>query len=231
MKPIISTKNITKKFDHEVLSGLDLDIFHGEIMAIIGASGAGKSTFLNILGLLDRPDSGNIIYSGRDSKFSGRDLTTLSQKYKSLIRNLHFGFIFQLYHLLPALTMLENIMLPKLISAGLLNWRTIKKESHKKATELVEELGISHRIKAHPSELSGGEKQRVAIARALITEPEIVFCDEPTGNLDSETSNKIHKLLWRLNKKHNTTFIIVTHEKELAKNADRMLNIVDGKFK
>lgn len=231
MTPILSAKFIKKTFDQDVLKDLSLEVMPGEILAIVGMSGAGKSTLLNILGLLDEPDAGELVYTGRDAKAQGQNLLTLPRKVQARFRNLHFGFIFQLYHLLPDLSMLENIMLPTLISAAFSGWGEAKKKSREKGLSLIEELGLSHRAHAHPGELSGGEKQRAAIARALINDPEVVFCDEPTGNLDSENSDKIHNLIGRLNKTRNTTFVIVTHEQDLAKTAHRQLRMVDGRFK
>ena len=235
MNQILTAKNIFKRFsprpEDEVLKGLSLDVYSGEILAVVGASGVGKSTLLNILGLLDRPTSGEIRYYGNAGEYKGKNLWLLSRKDQARMRNRCFGFIFQLYHLLPDLTVLENVMLPALISAGFLKWYQEKKTSRRKAFELLTHVGISHRAHAEPRNLSGGEKQRAAIARSLITDPEIVLCDEPTGNLDMETSQKIHTLLWRLNKELKVTFIIVTHDIDLPTNADRTLHMVDGKFR
>ncbi len=218
------------KVPTDVLKGVSMKIMSGERLAITGHSGVGKSTLLNILGLLDQPDSGSITYTGRDEQLCDHDITVLSQRRKALVRNRHFGFVFQLYHLLPDLNILENIMLPAFIEAGGTGWFGIRDTVKQKAVSLLEKMGIAHRMKARPPELSGGEKQRAAIARALICDPEVLFCDEPTGNLDTATSNKINKLLWKLNRDHKVTMVIVTHEKDLAREADRVLHMVDGRF-
>jgi lipoprotein-releasing system ATP-binding protein len=196
----------------------------------VGPSGVGKSTLLNILGLLDEPTSGTVTYAGKETRFHGRNLVTLSGAAQGWIRNHAFGFVFQLYHLLPDLNVLENVALPLLMRTGPSAWFRSARAIKQKARDLLEEVGIDARALARPRQLSGGEKQRAAIARALIAQPEIVFCDEPTGNLDTATSARILALLWRVNKEHNTTLVIVTHDRDLAQRADRKLYMVDGKF-
>jgi lipoprotein-releasing system ATP-binding protein len=231
---IIAARSIVKEYsrrpEDRVLKGLDLDVRAGEILAIVGASGVGKTTLLNILGLLDRPTAGEVRYEGRDEELHGRDLVTLPGILKARVRNLHFGFVFQLYHLLPDLSVEENVMLPALMSATFSTWWSVKNASRRRAQELLDRVGIGPRAHARPRELSGGEKQRAAIARALIANPELVLCDEPTGNLDTATSEKIHKLLWQLNRERGTALIVITHDAELADRADRVLHMVDGRF-
>ena len=234
MKAIIEARDIVRRYsslpEDEVLKGLDIDIFPGEILAIVGASGVGKTTLLNILGLLDQPTSGKVLYHGRNGAIHGRDLTTLPRLAKARVRNRHLGFVFQLYHLLPDLTVLENVALPLLMSTGTFSWWSEKKSCQRRALEMLEEVGLADHAGARPTELSGGEKQRVAIARALVTRPEVVLCDEPTGNLDTTTSEKIHSLLWNLNREHGMTMVIVTHDTDLASRACRVLHMVDGTF-
>jgi ABC-type lipoprotein export system ATPase subunit len=234
MTPLLSGRAIRRQYsprpEDEVLKGIDIDIFPGEILAIVGPSGVGKTTLLNILGLLDTPTSGTVIYEGREASYRGKNLIALPSRAKARVRNHQLGFVFQLYHLLPDLTVLENVMLPALVGAGLLRWRAVKRSSRERAARLLEEVGIADRSHARPSELSGGEKQRAAIARALVLAPEIVLCDEPTGNLDTATGERIHSLLSRLNREHRMTMVVVTHEVDLARKADRILRMVDGRF-
>ena len=213
-----------------VLRGLDLKIFRGEILAILGNSGVGKSTLLNLLGLLDVPTGGRIVYMGRDPRFRGRDLTTLSLAEKARLRNLHFGFVFQFYHLLPDLTVQENVLLPAMISRSRREYGQARRSLVERADRLLDRVGILARRHFPPTRLSGGERQRAAIARALLNEPEIVYCDEPTGNLDSQTGGLILELILELNRETGTSFILVTHDEDLARNAHRRLRMRDGRF-
>ncbi|MHC5037997.1 MAG: ABC transporter ATP-binding protein [Planctomycetota bacterium] len=205
-----------------VLKGVDLDVRRGEILSIVGKSGVGKSTLLHILGALDVPTSGIVVHNGRD-------LASLSPVERAEVRNRHFGFTFQFYHLLPEFNALENIMLPAMIGRGLLGWMRERRNIRKRAAELLSEMGLEERGKHRPSQLSGGERQRVAIARSMINEPEILFCDEPTGNLDSKTGAEIIEMLWRLNLDRGQTLVLVTHDDSLAKETDRIARMVDGK--
>ncbi len=208
--------NGTKKL--HILKGIDLEVERGEILSILGPSGAGKSTLLNLLAGLDTPSEGQVF-------INGKEIYKLPEYNRALFRNRTIGFIFQFYHLLGEFDAMENVMLP-----GLVNGWAHRDILKKKSTELLKEIGLKDRISHKPSELSGGEQQRVAIARALINGPEIVFCDEPTGNLDSETSKEIIELVVRLNKTKDKTFVIVTHEESVAKVARRILHIRDGKI-
>ena len=213
---MIKATNIHKSYDSlKVLKGIDITLQKGEIVSIVGASGAGKSTLLHILGTLDRADSGSV-------EINDNKIETLSEKKLSAFRNKNIGFIFQFHHLLPEFTALENVCIPAFIAG------TSKKESEKKATELLGFLGLSERLSHKPSELSGGEQQRVAVARALINNPAVVMADEPSGNLDSNSAKELHQLFFDLRKKYNQTFIIVTHNEELANMADRKLTMKDG---
>ena len=201
----------------KVLNGIDLDVKKGEIVSIVGSSGAGKTTLLHILGTLEKVETGN--YSIND-----KSIVDLSTNELSKFRNLEVGFIFQFHNLLPEFSAFENICLPGYIS------NENKVDIEKRALELLEILGISDKKNNKPNELSGGEQQRVAIARALINSPSIVLADEPSGNLDSKNANNLHNLILKLNKELKQTFIIVTHNKELAAMTDRSLKMVDGKF-
>jgi lipoprotein-releasing system ATP-binding protein len=200
----------------DVLMGVDLQIEKGDKIAIVGASGVGKTTLLHIMGTIERPSSGRIIYEGKD-------IFSLNNDGLAEFRNSNIGFVFQFQHLLPELNALENVMMPALIK-GLL-----KREARGRAEEILREVGIADRMRHKPGELSGGEQQRIAIARALIMEPKAILADEPTGNLDRHTGRQIEDLLIDLNRKKEVTLIIVTHNQELAKRMSRQFALVDGK--
>ncbi len=207
----------------EVLKGLDLEIGEGEVVAVVGASGIGKSTLLHILGLLDRPDQGTV-------HCRGIDLFSLSQRERARWRNRTFGFIFQFYHLVPELTALENVILPVMIGNGTMAWSGKKKAAGERAREILVDLGLEGRLKHRPPQLSGGERQRVAIARALVNDPDLLLCDEPTGNLDPETSTGVSEALWRMNEDREQAMLLVTHDERLAARADRILRMVEGRL-
>ncbi len=214
---MIKARNIHKNYgDVQILKGVDLEIKKGEIVTIVGASGAGKTTLLQILGTLDKAND------NYDLEINGIQISKLSDSEISKFRNKHIGFIFQFHQLLPEFTALENVCIPALIG------RKNKKETEKKAKQLLEFLGLSHRINNKPNQLSGGEQQRVAVARALINDPAVIFADEPSGNLDSNSAENLHKLFFELRDKFNQTFVIVTHNKDLAEMADRTLIMKDG---
>lgn len=215
---MISGKNIHKRYGTvEVLKGVDLDINQGEVVAIAGPSGSGKSTLLHILGTLDKADAGTVT-------MNNTRIDSLSGKKLAAFRNKHIGFVFQFHHLLPEFSALENVCIP-----GWLAGRP-KSEVRKEAGELLTMLGLSHRTDNKPNQLSGGEQQRVAVARALINKPSIIFADEPTGNLDSANAQELHQLFFDLRKQFNQTFLIVTHNEELARSSDRVLYMKDGKI-
>ena len=205
---------ITKNNSLNVLKGVNLEIYKSEIAAIVGKSGAGKSTLLHIVGTLDKPDSGDII-------FEGQSIFTQNQKQIAAFRSKQIGFIFQFHHLLPEFTVLENVLIANMIAGG---------KDEERAMELLRVVGIDHRAKHKPSEISGGEAQRAAIARALINSPQIILADEPTGNLDTENADAVIELIFDLRKKLGQTFVIVTHNEEFASKCDRIINIVDGKI-
>ena len=213
---MIHAQNIHKSFEGlEVLKGVSLNINKGEIVSIIGASGAGKSTLLQILGTLTKSDKGRIQINNQNiQKFNSKDL--------SKFRNQEIGFIFQEHQLLPEFSALENVCLPYWIQQG------SKKDAEIRAKEILNELGLADRLHHKPTDLSGGEQQRVAVARALINKPSVIFADEPSGNLDSTNAKKLHELFFELRDRHNQTFVIVTHNRELAKMSDRMLEMKDG---
>ncbi|PBQ31553.1 lipoprotein-releasing system ATP-binding protein LolD [Sphingobacteriaceae bacterium] len=210
--------SLHKKFNElEILKGVDLEIKEGEIVSIIGSSGAGKTTLLTILGTLDRPTSGTVM-------INNEEVSKLNDKKLAAFRNQNIGFVFQFHQLLPEFTALENICIPALIA------NKNKKETEKKAEELLEMFNLSLRRQHKPSELSGGEQQRVAVARALINSPKVIFADEPSGNLDSKNAEELHRLFFKLRDNFKQTFVIVTHNAELAAMADRTLTMRDGRI-
>lgn len=218
---ILEVKNIHKQYrtgisnQLNVLKGVSLSFNSGEIVSVVGQSGAGKSTLVHILGLLDRPSSGEIL-------FEGKNVTNLSDEQISKIRNLNIGFVFQFHHLLPEFTAVENVMMPAMIAGN------NGKRENEKAKELLCEVGLEERFNHRPNELSGGEQQRVAVARSLMNSPKIIFADEPSGNLDAENAEKLHEILFNLRNKYNQSFVIVTHNKELANRSDRIITLSNG---
>jgi len=213
---MIKTAGITKSFgDLKVLKGIDIEIREKEVVAIVGASGAGKTTLLQIIGTLDRPDSGTIWYNDSDiSRLRGKSLASF--------RNSNIGFVFQFHQLLPEFTALENVCIPAYIAGK------TKSEAEARAGELLGFLNLSDRLEHKPSELSGGEQQRVAVARALVNNPSVILADEPSGNLDSENKNELHKLFFKLRDTFGQTIVIVTHDRQLAEMSDRILQMKDG---
>ena len=221
MSPLLEAANLKKWYrvgsqTLEVLRGVTLQIHAGDLAVIVGPSGAGKSTLLHLLGGLDRPSGGEVL-------FEGKSLSGMAEREISLLRNGAFGFVFQFYHLVPELTALENVMLPAWI-------RRSGADVEKRARELVDQVGLAQRADHLPAELSGGEQQRVAIARALMNKPRAVFCDEPTGNLDSANGEGILKLLLHLNKERGTTLVVVTHEPAITKVAKKLFSLKDGQL-
>lgn len=215
---MITTENVTKSFGKlQVLKGIDIKIESGEIVAIAGPSGAGKTTLLQIVGTLDKPDTGEI-------RVNNISVRSLKEKQLSSFRNLNIGFIFQFHQLLPEFTALENVMIPALIAG--------KKfaEAEKKAKELLDFLNLSDRTTHKPAKLSGGEKQRVAVARALVNNPPVILADEPSGSLDSKNKEELHDLFFELREKFGRTFVIVTHDEELAERSDRIIKMKDGRI-
>jgi len=219
--PLVVIESLTRTFEHhgrplEVLKGIDLVIEEGQILAIVGPSGAGKSTLLHCIGTLDLPTSGRIV-------FGGEELTTMRSARLAAVRNRDIGFVFQFHHLLPEFTALENVMMPGLIAGK------PRREIEKRAAAILEEVGLSERGTHRPGELSGGEQQRVAVARALCLGPRLVLADEPTGNLDSATSEAIHDLFFQINREHNTTIVVVTHNPGFAASMPRVVHMKDGR--
>ena len=213
---MITTENITKSFGSlQVLKGIDLHIDKGEIVSIVGPSGAGKTTLLQIIGTLDRPDSGSL-------RVDGVDTTTLSQKALSDFRNRHIGFVFQFHQLLPEFTAVENIMIPAYIAGS------GQRQAIERALELLQFLNLTDRANHKPAQLSGGEKQRVAVARALVNNPAVILADEPSGSLDTQNKQELHQLFFDLRDKFGQTFVIVTHDEQLATTTDRTIHLIDG---
>ncbi len=218
--PLVTVENVTKTFEHEgrsleVLQGIDLEVSRGEMATIVGPSGAGKSTLLHLIGTLDLPTEGRILYDGVDvTAFGGSELAEF--------RNRTIGFVFQFHHLLPEFNAVENVMMPGLIHGN--------RRLETRARALLDEVGLSHRLTHRPGELSGGEQQRVALARALLMEPSLILADEPTGNLDSASSDAVQDLFFELNRSHGTTFLIVTHSRDFAAMMPRRVSMKDGRI-
>ena len=213
---MIELENITRSFGSlQVLKGISLKVEKGEIVSITGPSGAGKTTLLQIMGSLDKPDSGHVLYNGRD-------ITSLDEKELSAFRNKHIGFVFQFHQLLPEFTAIENIPIPMLIAGVGMKQATLK------AKELLRMLGLEDRADHKPAELSGGEKQRIAVARALANQPDVILADEPSGSLDTKNKEELHKLFFDLRDRLGQTFVIVTHDESLATMTDRTIHLLDG---
>ena len=215
---VIEVRDIHKSFDSlEVIRGVSLEVRRGEVMSIVGPSGAGKSTLLQIMGTLDRPDSGQVIYDGED-------VLRLNERRLARFRNRRIGFVFQFHQLLPEFTMLENVAMPALIGGE------SREAAFARAMELIEYLGLRDRASHRPGQLSGGERQRAAVARALINKPDVVLADEPSGSLDSDNKEDLHRLFFDLRDRLNQTFVIVTHDEQLASITDRTIHMIDGKI-
>lgn len=215
---MIEVKNIIKRYDSlTVLNDVSVTIEQGEVVSIVGKSGAGKTTLLQIIGTLDTPQSGSVIYDGVD-------VLKLSQREMAHFRNKNIGFVFQFHQLLPEFTMLENVAIPALIGG------TKQSVANKRASELLDFMGLSDRLNHKPAQLSGGERQRAAVARALINSPAVILADEPSGSLDTQNKQELHKLFFDLRNEFNQTFVIVTHDESLAKDTDRVIHMQDGKI-
>jgi len=228
MGTILSIHGLAKSFrmggeSLEVLRAIDLEVAEGEILSIVGRSGSGKSTLLHHIGLLDRPDSGVVALRGERMPLDGARA--------ACARNRFFGFVFQFYHLLPEFSAVENVLMPALIREDALGWWRRRRELRARARHLMEQVGLRDRMRHKPPQLSGGERQRVAIARALMNDPELLLCDEPTGNLDRHSAESIKELLWGLNRDQGQTMVVVTHDPNLAGEGDRVLELLDGTLK
>jgi lipoprotein-releasing system ATP-binding protein len=224
--PLLTATNLYKTYRKDavevrVLHGLDLEVYPGEFLSVVGASGCGKSTLLHLLGTIDKPDQGEI-------HLEGQRIDNLPSQGRDRLRNQTFGFIFQFYHLLPELNALENVLVPQMIAHSVPSWWRERRVLKKRATELLERVGLGHRLRHKPRELSGGEMQRTAIARALINSPRVLLADEPTGNLDADTGADIIRLLRDLNQRERLTIIMVTHNLEIVAGTDRIVRLVAG---
>jgi lipoprotein-releasing system ATP-binding protein len=227
-EPLLATRGLAMSYavggrSLPILTGVDLEVLPGEVLAIVGSSGAGKSTLLHLMGLLDRPTAGQVL-------FRGEDVGSKSRRERALIRRRHVAFVFQFYHLIHELTALDNVVLSAMLRHGPLRWLGRRSAERARAAALLERLGLEDRLEHRPNQLSGGERQRVAIARALIGDPDLVLCDEPTGNLDERTSREIADLLFELRRETQKTFVWVTHDQDLAAKADRVLRLHLGKI-
>jgi lipoprotein-releasing system ATP-binding protein len=225
--PILTATNLHKTYRKDavevpVLRGLDLEVYPGEFLSVVGASGSGKSTMLHLLGTLDKPDEGQVC-------LDGERIDNLPGDRRDTLRNQTFGYIFQFYHLLPELSTLENVLVPQMIAHSLFSWLRYRGEMKKRATHLLERVGLGHRLTHKPRELSGGEMQRAAIARALINQPRILLADEPTGNLDATNGADIIGLLRDLNRQDGLTIIMVTHNLDIVAETDRVVRMVEGR--
>ena len=225
--PLLAAINLHKTYrkhaiEVPVLTGVDLEVFAGEFLSIVGSSGSGKSTLLHLLGTLDKPDDGRIL-------FNTERIDNLPSQQRDRLRNETFGFIFQFYHLLPELTTLENVLMPKMIALSVRGWFRERHALQQQATELLDRVGLGHRLHHKPRELSGGEMQRAAIARALVNRPRILLADEPTGNLDADKGIEIIRLLRDLNRQDRLTIIMVTHNMEIVGNTDRVVRLTKGR--
>ena len=228
MNKFLAARNLVKDYPEantrlRVLHGISLSVSEGEFLVIVGVSGAGKSTLLHLLGLLDSPTEGEVL-------FEGKSLTSLSPLQQSRRRNVLFGFVFQFFHLLPDFTALENVMMPALVRSGTFEWRARRAEVRERARTLLSRVGLEGRLRHRPTQLSGGERQRVAVCRALINEPRVLLLDEPTGNLDSKTGEQIHDLVSDLHKSMGQTVVMVTHDEAASRRADRVIHIQDGRI-
>jgi lipoprotein-releasing system ATP-binding protein len=225
--PLLTATGLFKTYHRHaekvrVLRGLDLEVQAGEFLCIVGMSGSGKSTLLHLLGTLDRPDQGMI-------HLEGKRIDHLPSAQRDQLRNATFGFIFQFYHLLPELNALDNVLMPHMIGQSVFGWFRQRRALHRRATELLERVGLGHRLKHRPVELSGGEMQRAAIARALIAQPRVLLADEPTGNLDESTGSEVVHLLRELNRNDGLTIVMVTHNQEIVSETDRVVRLVEGR--